>query len=298
MRIVHLATVLGLFSSIAIAVPACSYNKQCFGDGVCKITKDGQTTWEGPPDKVAAYKAKEEGDKQKAAELDQAYAAAPRRPADQPIRVVVIANTGATSLAPLMTSYAQMLEQELATAPRIRIVPVADVRGILEVSVKDGAAPSGESGKVGEVAAVDANLTRALRDLSGAADVVVVLHAAEKADSGFVSGGGGAGVAEVVRVELAGSMSSVYAFAPTASTVVGKSTAGIKLSGIDKDGHAREGELASKRDVEADRAAIQELAAAMNQSIAALAPDLPETEAAAALQKQNAKAMLGGLLGR
>jgi len=296
MRLVMIVTALSIVAPLAL--PGCSYNKQCFGDGVCKITKNGQTSWEGPPDKVAAYQAKEDGARQQAAELDQAYADAPRRGADQPIRVVVIANAGADSIVPLMPSYATMLEQELAATPRIEIVPLAKVTTILSASANsDDPGMGGDAKHLGDVTAVDENLTRGLRDLSGAADVVIVLHAEEKTESGFVSGGGGAGVAEVVRVELAGSLSSVYAFAPTAATVVGKSTAGIKLAGVGSDGKAGSGQLAGKRDVERDRPAIHELAGTLADAIATLAPNLPDLAAAAELRKQNGAAMLKGLLG-
>src|SRR5882672_8760125 len=241
---------------IGLAAAGCSYNKQCFGDGVCKITKDGVVTYEGPPDKVAAYKAKEEGDKQAAAALEKAYADAPRREAAEPIRIVVVANTAAAGLAPLMATYQQMLEQSLAANPRLKIVPSSQVGLFLSGTTGDGF----DKKRIGDAAAVDEKLTRVLRDLSGAADVVIVLHAEEKSKSGFVSGKGGSGVIEMVNVDFQGSLSSVYAFAPAQQSETGRSTAGLSMSGIDKSGHASQGELKGKRDPEQDRGALQSLA--------------------------------------
>src|SRR5207245_1595048 len=133
--------------------------------------------------------------KQAAAALEKAYADAPKRDAAEPIRIVVVANTEASGLAPLMGAYAQMLEQALAATPRLQIVPASQVGLFLSGTTGDGM----DKKKIGDVAVVDEKLTRVLRDLSGAADVVVVLHASEKSKSGFVSGKGGAGVVEMVN---------------------------------------------------------------------------------------------------
>jgi hypothetical protein len=287
---------IALVSAFALlgAAAGCSYNKQCFGDGVCKITKNGQVTYEGPPDKVAAYQAKDAGNKKQAEELDKAYREAPKRGAAEPIRIVIVANTEASGLAPLMKDYAAMLEQALAQTPRLQVVPSAKISIFLQGSTGSGM----HEQPIGATPAVDETLTHVLRDMSGAADIVVVLHTKEKSRSGFVSGGGGAGVAEVVNVEFAASLSSVYAFAPEQSSQVGKSTAGISLSGIDKNGQAQQGELKGKRNPEQDRAALQALASWMGDTIATkIASELPATEAAAEIHKKNGASLLQQLTG-
>jgi hypothetical protein len=283
---------VSILAIAAVAAPGCmSMSKQCYGDGVCKVTKNGVVTYEGPPDKVAEYQAKDDAAKASAAAADQEYKDAPKRAADAPIRVMVIANASTQGLAGLMPQYTQILEQSLAAAsPRIQIVPAAKAKLIL------GGEVNGE--KIGASAAVGENLTRALRDMSGAADIAVVLHADEKKKSGFVSGGGGAGVAEVVNAEFSVSLSSVYAFAAEQTSKVGKSTAGITLAGLDKDGKAREGEIKTDRNPELDRPALAEIATWMNEAIETrIGPDLPDQAAADEIRKKHGQGMLNQLFG-
>jgi hypothetical protein len=289
---IRLVTVLGITGALATTGGCMSMSKQCYGDGVCKVTKNGVVTYEGPPDKVAEYEAKDNAAAASAAAADQEYKDAPKRAADAPIRVVVIANASTEGLAGLMPQYAQILEQSLAAAsPRIEIVPAAKIKMILGGETKDGQ-------KLGGNPAIDENLTRALRDMSGVADIAVVLHADEKKKTGLVSGGGGAGVAEVVNAEFSVSLSSVYAFAAESQSKVGKSTAGITLAGLDKDGKAREGEIKSDRNVEADRPALAELATWMQQTIdAKIGPELPDQAAAEEIRKKHGKDMLKQIFG-
>lgn len=286
MRLTSWITVLALGTAAA----GCSYNKQCFGDGVCKVTKDGVTTYEGPPDKVAKYQHKDEEAKAKSAALDKAYADAPKRDGSEPIRVVVIANTSASNVAPLMAAYQKMLEQALAQDARLQVVPGNSVALYLQATTGDGM----EKSRLGDTPKIDEKLARVLRDVSGAVDVAIVLHADEKSRSGLVSGGGGTGVAEVVNLEFQASLSSVYAFAADAQSKVGDSTAGVSLSGIDKTGKAQQGELKGKRDPERDRAAITGLATWLGQTIESkIAPGLPATAAAKQIHDEHAGEMLG-----
>jgi hypothetical protein len=215
------------------AAMGCSYNKQCFGDGVCKITKNGVTTYEGPPDKVAEYEAKEQGDKKKAAELDKAYAEAPKRDAAEPIRIVVIANSAASGLVPLMPEYAAMLEQALAGNARLQMVPVSKVKLYLQAQADGEKQPVGATAKV----------TPALAEQS--------------------------------------------------SSQVGKSTAGISVAGIDKQGKAQSGELKAKRSSEADRPALQALATWMGEATTKM--QLPSLAAAKEIRSKHGQDLLKGL---
>jgi hypothetical protein len=166
-------------------VGCASVQKTCYADGVCRVERDGVVSWEGPPDKVAARQgaAQSQADAQKRA--DEAYLQAPKRPASEPIRLVLIGpETGSPDLAPLTATYRQMLEQALQGDPRLQLVPYGQVKLFAE------ARSEGESasmfGQAQPRTAVDAPLARRLRDGSGRVDVVVVAHLATKKVSGFV----------------------------------------------------------------------------------------------------------------
>jgi len=107
-----------LLSAPLILGGCASVQKTCYGDGVCRVERDGVVSWEGPPDKVAARQgaAQSAADAQK--RVDEAYLQAPKRPASEPIRLVLIGpTTESPELAPLTTTYRQMLEQALQGDP-------------------------------------------------------------------------------------------------------------------------------------------------------------------------------------
>lgn len=258
--------------SLAVLATAGTTRKECQGD-VCRIETDGVVTWEGPPDKVAEAKAKEEARKQKGADLDKAYADAPRKPAGEPIRLVLVGpTTEVPDLKALAGSYRAMMEQGLQGDPRIQLVPYSDVKLLVEAD--SGSAFPGQGGERTR-AAVDEGLTRRLRDLGADVDVVLVAHLAPKKVTGLVGGGGGIGVAEVNNLEFQGSLSSVYRFDPRAVAEVGKSTDTLAVAGVDKKGKASSGELKGKRNPEQDRAAIDAWAAAVKRVAGEIGPTLP-----------------------
>src|SRR5215468_4752444 len=103
--------------------------KTCYGDGVCRVENNGVVTYEGPPDKVAAYEGKAKSSADAQARADEAYLQAPKRAASEPIRVVVIGpSTEMSDLVPLTATYHQMLEQALQGDPRIQLVPYSQVK--------------------------------------------------------------------------------------------------------------------------------------------------------------------------
>lgn len=241
--------------SLAVLATGATTRKECYGD-VCRIEIDGVVTWEGPPDKVAEMKAKEDARKQKAADLDRAYAEAPRRPADEPIRLVLVGPTAEhPDLRALAGTYRAMMEESLQGDSRIQLVPYGDVKLLVEADSGSTsfAAQGGEKARV----AVDESLTRRLRDLGAEVDVVLVAHLAPRKVTGFVGGGGGVGVAEVNNVEFKASLSSIYRFEPHAATEVGKSTDSLAVAGVSRKGKTGSGEIKGKRTPEQDRAAVQ-----------------------------------------
>jgi hypothetical protein len=244
-------------ASLSLAISACvSFNKQCFGDGVCRTEKDGQVTWEGPPEKVAEYQAREEAQKKAAAARDAAFASAPRRAPTEPIRVAILGPTGISPGAePFSLQYRQMFLEAMQGDPRLVLVDAGRVAHLL----KGSAGYAG--GRANVPVAVDAAMSKRVRDGSEEVDVLVVVTARDKQRTGLVSGNGGVGAVQVVNIEFVASVSSVYDFAEQQSATVGESTAGLAVGGYDKSGKHKQGELKAMRDPSRDRGALGQLAA-------------------------------------
>jgi len=260
--------------------------KQCYANGVCRIEQNGEVTWSGPPEEVAKMQGGEEGRKQALAEVDKAYAEAPKRSASDPIRLVLIGpSADAPDLAALTSAYRPMIEASLRGDPRIELVPYEQVKFLAEASSGDSL--HSNFNKPEPRAKVDAELTHRLRDGNADVDVVLVAHLVPKEVTGFVRGSGGAGVAQVVNVEFQASMSSVYEFSEIQGAQVGKSSDSLAVAGFDKKGKASSGQLKGKRNPESDRPAIQEYGTwVKNTVLEKIAPTLP---AIAAVQEIRAK---------
>jgi len=278
-----------LLLSSALVLCSCAgmnVKKTCYGDGVCRVENNGVVTYEGPPDKVAAYEGKAKSSADAQARADEAYLQAPKRAASEPVRVVVIGpSTEMSDLVPLTATYHQMLEQALQGDPRIQLVPYSQVKLWVEAHSEGESTSMFAQNQVR--AAVDQPLTRRLRDGSGEVDVVVVAHLSTKKVSGLVSGGGGVGVAEVNNVVFELSLSSVYKFEELKHAEVGKSSDSLALAGIDKKGKTGSGQLKGKRNPESDRAAVVASAAWVKASSAQLAPDMPSIAAARDVRQKN-----------
>jgi hypothetical protein len=261
--------------SVAVLATGATTRKECYGNDVCRVETDGVVTWEGPPDKVAEMKAKEDARKQKGADLDRAYADAPKRPTTEPIRLVLVGPTAESpELKALGATYRAMMEQGLQGDPRLQLVPYSDVKLLVEAD-SGSTSLSGQGGEKARVA-VDEALTRRLRDLGGEVDVVLVAHLVPKKVTGLVGGGGGVGVAEVNNVEFQGSLSSIYRFEPRAVAEVGKSSDSLAVAGVSGKGKAGSGEIKGKRNPEQDRAAVQAWAASVKGvAVDQIGPTLP-----------------------
>ena len=273
------ALVLGGCASVNV-------KKTCYGDGVCRVERNGVVSYEGPPDKVAAYEGKAQSATDARKQADEAYLQAPKRPASEPIRLVLIGpNTETPDLAPLASTYRQMFEQALQGDPRIQLVPYSQVKLFAEAH-SDGESSS-MFGNEKPRSAADEPLTRRLRDGAGEVDVVVVAHLSTKQVSGFVSGKGGVGVAEVNNVVFELSLSSVYKFEELKHAEVGKSSDSLALAGIDKKGKTGSGQLKGKRNPESDRPALVSAATWVKTTSAQLAPDMPTIAAARDVRQKN-----------
>jgi len=278
-----------LVLSAALVLGGCAsvnVKKTCYGDGVCRVERNGAVSYEGPPDKVAAYEGKAQSAADAQARAEEAYLQAPRRAASEPVRVVVIGPfTEMPDLAPLTATYHQMLEQALQGDPRIQLVPYSQVKVVAEARSEGESSSMFAQNQVRT--AVDQPLTRRLRDASGEVDVVVVAHLSTKKVSGFVGGKGGVGVAEVNNVVFELSLSSVYRFAELKHSEVGKSTDSLALAGIDKKGKTGSGQLKGKRNAESDRPALVASAGWVKVTAAQLAPEMPSIAAARDVRQRN-----------
>jgi len=283
-----------LLVSSALVLGGCAsvnVQKTCYGDGVCRVERNGVVSYEGPLDKVAAYEGKAQSAADARARADEAYLQAPKRSAAEPVRVVVIGpSTEMSDLTPLTATYHQMLEQALQGDPRIQLVPYSLVKLFAEAR-SEGEASSMLAENQAR-AAVDPPLTRRLRDGSGEVDLVVVAHLSTKKVSGFVGSKGGVGVAEVNNVVFELSLSSVYRFEEQRHAEVGKSTDSLALAGIDKKGKTGSGQLKGKRNPEADRPAVVASATWVRMTSAQLAPGMPSIAAARDVRQKNTASAL------
>ncbi|MEW5742927.1 MAG: hypothetical protein AB1938_28690 [Myxococcota bacterium] len=250
-------------NSLAFGLAGCaSVSKKCFGDGVCRTESDGKVTWEGPPEKVAEYQAREEAQKKAAAERDAAFASAEKRPASEPIRVAIVGpSVVSQGLQTFALTYRQMFMEAMGGDPRIQLVDAGRIAHLL----KDGDSMSSRND--GPPAKVDQKMARRVRDGSGEVDVLVVVTAKEKERTGMVSGGGGVGAAQVVNVEFSASLSSVYTFDEQKKSEIGDSNTGIVMGGYDKTGQHKKAELKGNRDPSKDRAAVTQLAQWVKQTV-------------------------------
>jgi hypothetical protein len=278
-----------LLLSASLVLGGCAsvnVKKTCYGDGVCRVERNGVVSFEGPPDKVAAYEGKAQSAADAQARADEAYLQAPKRQATEPVRVVVIGpSTEYPDLVPLTDTYRQMLEQSLQGDARIQIVPYSQVK--LFAEAKSEGESSSMFAKDQARTAVDQPLTRRLRDGSGEVDVVVVAHLSTKKVSGFVGNKGGVGVAEVNNVVFDLSLSSVYRFEELRHSEVGKSSDSLAVAGIDKKGKTGSGQLKGKRNPESDRPALVSAATWVKATSAQLAGDMPSIAAAREIRQKN-----------
>lgn len=287
-----LAAVLNtsLITASLITASGCSmnYSKSC-SDGVCVITENGVTRYEGDPAKIAKLKAEQENRGNAAQARNLAYENATRRDDKEVIRVGVIRPTSSDkSIEPHAKQFEHWIEQAVATDPRIQLVDDKKLRLHLKmVETKIPVARGfGMDGPTEQSVVVPNEKTfMALRDLGIAADVLIFTSLSPKTESGFVSGGRnqGTGIASVSRVEISGVASSVYDFKPYRFSQVGKSAGSIDLAGFDKDGKAKSASLKSnKRNINLDKPASTAygglMRAAILNEISSKLPSLAEVE--------------------
>ena len=295
---------LAALAVVSMAAGCGSYSKRCY-DGVCEVTKNGKTTYEGDPEKIAAIKAKKKAQADKSVALKQKYAAAPRRGADEPIQVgLVMPVAGNEELARHAAGFYEMLVAEFGTQAKIEVVPFDKIKRVVAMAAQDekaaGASRLGRRRDKGPGLPTQATepVVTKLRNLAAEFDVVVFTRLLPKKKTGLVRGGGGAGVAQVELVELSGSVSSIYDFEEHTFNQVGKSTSSLALAGRDKKGKFAKGSLDVKRKIEKDRPAVQAYVAAIVQAIEEkIRPRLPALAQAREIRAAHKKEIGGDAAG-
>lgn len=244
-----------------LVLGGCAVNKQCYADGACRVVENGEVRWEGPPDAVAAHTQQAAALQAESSDRAAAFASAEKRPASEPIRVLVVVRGGG-GLRELTGDYAAILGQELQRHPRLEVVTLK-ATGIL------GKPEDGQSKITTEY------LTR-LRDFGVKTDTVLWVNLSEKEKSGVVSGKSGVGVVKANVVQMSAQLSSIYEEEIFEDAVTGKSTRGISVAGIDREGKTSQGSLDTTRAVEHDREALQKLASWTEQTLeTSIGPKLP-----------------------
>ena len=98
----------------------------------------------------------------------------------------------------------------------VQLANPAQVRALVDAAASSDGDGPGMSGMRAQPVAPEV-LSRRLRDLGLAADVVVFTHLAPKTETGLLRGSNGSALAQADRIELQGDVTSVFKYNDTAS---------------------------------------------------------------------------------
>ncbi|MBU6376645.1 MAG: hypothetical protein KGQ59_11655, partial [Bdellovibrionales bacterium] len=118
---------LGMLAASAVMISACSTGKHC-ADGVCRTVKDGKTTYEGDPEKIARIKAEENKQSEWIDTIKKKIAQAPRKPAGEKIRIVVAPGNISKEMGPYAAQYISLLEQKLKSYEGLELLNEGQMR--------------------------------------------------------------------------------------------------------------------------------------------------------------------------
>lgn len=290
-------------AALTLCIPflfACAYSKTC-NDGVCEITENGKTRYEGDPAKIAALQ-KQKADAVKAdAALQAKIDAAPRRGTNEPVRVAVVPARGMDAeLFELAGAYSDMIRAELA-GPGIELVDAGSIARAVDVAsgnIDPNDRFQSMNRNQGPQKTLDwgANGVAKLRRAGLAADVVLFTWLKPQEKTGFVGArGSGAGLAQVVLVEFDGRYSSLWNYKELGTREVGTSSNSLAVAGFSKEGKYGAGQLKGRRNPEGDRAAVKRYAATIRSRILSeLRPRMPSLAALRSLQTERQPASEDG----
>ena len=277
-------------------VSACSslnYSKRC-SDDVCVITEDGVTRYEGDPAKIAKIKAQKQHSANAASARNAAYKNAARRSEGEIIRVGIIPiDKEHGQFKNHANQFSQWITEAFAGDSRIELVDERKMRmhlSLVETKVPVARGFGTDGPREQSVVIPNEKTLLALRDLGITADVLVFTYLSSKTESGLVGGRGqGTGIASISRIEISGTVSSIYDFEAHRFSTMGKSAGTIDLAGYDKDGKAKSASIKnSKRNVSLDKPAAIKYANDIRSAIVSqIAPSLPSLAAVESARNQS-----------
>jgi len=281
-------------------VSACSslnYSKRC-SDDVCEITENGVTRYEGDPDKIAKIKARNQHSANAAIDRNNAYKNAPRRSEQEVIRVGIIPiNDDHGQFKQHAKQFSQWVTDAIASDSRIELVDERKMRmhlSMVETKVPLARGFGSDGPREQSVVIPNEKTLLALRDLGMTADVLVFTYLSDKTESGLVGGRGqGTGIASISRIEISGTVSSIYNFKAHRFSEMGKSAGTIDLAGYDKDGKAKSASIKnSKRNISLDKPAAIKYANEIRSAIlSTIAPTLPSLAAVDNIRHQSKQSL-------
>lgn len=281
---------LGIFTGLiaALSLGRCAYNKQCYGNGVCRVVENGKERYEGSPEAVAQHLQKLEEEKQKKLALQARYDAAAKRGKNGKARVALFIPRGKNpELANLSGQYYQMLKSALSGDTHIELID----QSLAEPVLSEITRPTFTTSYADQQRPLwaPAYIT-ALRDKGFFADIVVFTELSPKPMVGFYGKKGkGAGMIATEAVEFKSKLTSIYRYELHEVSAVGKSINSVAGAGFDKKLKMSGGTLTLKRNIKQDESAIQNLAQQIKDKVNnTVTPALPTIAAIEEIQGQRA----------
>lgn len=259
-----------------LTLSACnSMSKKC-SNGVCTIEENGQRRYEGDADKVAALQQRDAAMNEQEAELQRAYDSAPRRSKSEAISVgLVIFKPASAELEPFHEVYANMILEE---GRKLGLTLTEPKQMNQAVNL------AGSSSKGLEVGPL---LARKIRMFGAKADVVSFISIGTKTKTGILKGSGakGAAIAQAQVPDFQAKVTSTFNYQPKEFSFQGRSLTNLDMAGVNAKGKTGTMSLKGKRNIESDRAAVQQLMLELKKNVELIAPTLPAATAVLDIEK-------------
>jgi hypothetical protein len=243
-----------------------TYKKTCDNDGVCTVVKDGVTTYEGPPEKIAALKKRKMVQAKKESALVKDIQSLPKRAPEEVVRVGFVG----VDLEPV---YVNMMAEEILKVGNYAIIdPNLVLQGFSEGSSDSHYPGSFATSNSRPPVALPFELATFLkaRRQGAVADVFVLLTAKNHGTVGSFQGSslkkGTLGSIDTLKFSI--KASSAFVQKPVEFAAVGKSYTQLDAVGYEKGKKTGQGTIsAGQRNSELDREAIQKLVQSLHKAI-------------------------------
>lgn len=245
-----------------------TYKKSCDDTtGVCTVEKDGKITYEGSPEKVAAFKKKKMAEAKKDSDLAKTVAAMPKRLTEETVRVGFI-NVG---LEPM---HYKMFIEEMSKVGNYTIVEPSVVTSAFSDKSSNMGYPDGFQSphqRPAQMLPFELKTFRKARQQGATADVFVMLTTQSYETVGAFKGSSlkKGSVASLDTLKFQVKASSAFNFSPVDYAAVGRSYTKLDAVGYEKGkktGQATFNANGNTRDFELDREAIQKLVQSLHNN--------------------------------